>query len=150
MRRMSVFTPTGISKDNGAIHINAMIQPAHLPFSARANGLRSTPLRTASLALGVAKSLLAVLPNPRARPPIPALDPDDYKVSQTLGAALRAEGSNGIVYPSVRCEGGECVGLFYPDLASNPVPGRHLDYHWNGERVDFYRDNATGQVYRIV
>lgn len=81
---------------------------------------------------------------------VPALDPDDYKVSQTLGAALRAAGSNGIVYPSIRCEGGDCVGLFYPDLASNAVQGRHLDYHWNGERVDFYRDNSTGQVYQIV
>lgn len=79
-----------------------------------------------------------------------ALDPGDYNVSQTLGAALRAEGSSGVVYPSVRCEGGECVGLFYPDLASNPVQGRHLDYHWSGERVDLYRDNSTGQVYRIV
>ncbi|MEA2810186.1 MAG: hypothetical protein QOJ17_4327, partial [Rhodospirillaceae bacterium] len=35
-------------------------------------------------------------------------------------------------------------------LAKNPVQGRHLDYHWNGERVDLYRDAGSGQVYRIV
>jgi hypothetical protein len=41
-------------------------------------------------------------------------------------------------------------GLFYPDGASQPVQGRHLDYHWDGERVDLYRDLSRGEVYRIV
>lgn len=78
------------------------------------------------------------------------LDPADYTPSQVLGARLRAGGSDGVVYPSVRCPGGECVGLFHPDGASKPVQGRHLDYHWNGERVDLYRDRSAGEVYRIV
>ena len=46
--------------------------------------------------------------------------------------------------------GGECVGLFYPDLAANPVQGRHLDYHWDGTRVDLYRDAGAAKVFRIV
>ncbi|MGX1744406.1 RES family NAD+ phosphorylase [Bosea sp. NPDC055353] len=78
------------------------------------------------------------------------LDPADYAASQTLGIGLRGLGSAGIVYPSVRCPGGECVGLFYPDGAGHPVQGRHLDYHWNGERVDLYRDRSAGEVFRIV
>ncbi len=80
----------------------------------------------------------------------PMLDPADYAQSQALGSLLRDAGSDGVVYPSVRRSGGECVGLFYPDGASNPVQGRHLDYHWNGERVDLYRDRSAGEVYRIV
>ena len=76
--------------------------------------------------------------------------PDDYKPSQTLGFQLHASDSDGIVYPSVRYSGGECVGLFHPDCAANPIQGRHLDYHWNGTKVDLYRDATTGQVYRIV
>ena len=79
-----------------------------------------------------------------------ALDPDDYREAQALGLSLRAAAAEGIVYPSVRCAGGECAGMFFPDLAKNPVQGRHLDYHWNGERVDLYRDAGSGQVYRIV
>jgi hypothetical protein len=79
-----------------------------------------------------------------------ALDPDTYLASQTLAATLRAAGSDGIVYPSVRHIGGECVGLFYPDCASNPTQGRHLDYHWNGVRVDLVRDAGTGDVFRVV
>jgi hypothetical protein len=79
-----------------------------------------------------------------------ALDPDGYAVSQALGAQLRAGGSDGVAYPSVRAPGGECVGLFYPDLAANPVQGRHLDYHWDGARVDLYRDAGAAKVFRIV
>ncbi len=77
------------------------------------------------------------------------LDPDDYGPGQALGAALRGAGRDGIVYPSVRCADGECAGLFYPDLAANALQGRHLDYHWDGTRVDLYRDAGSNQVYRI-
>jgi hypothetical protein len=78
------------------------------------------------------------------------LNPDDYSASQKKSSQLRSSGSNGLVYPSVRRAGGECVGLFYPDLAGDVIQGRHLDYHWNGERVDLYRDAGNGDVFRIV
>jgi hypothetical protein len=80
----------------------------------------------------------------------PALDPDSYKASQGLAMTLKAGGSDGVIYPSVRQAGGECVGLFYPDCASEPVQGRHLDYHWDGERVDLVRDAGSGTVFRVV
>jgi hypothetical protein len=79
----------------------------------------------------------------------PALLRDDYAASQQLAAVLRANGSDGIAYPSQRHDGGECAALFYPDRAANPVQGRHLDYHWNGSRIDFYRDAGRGDVYQI-
>ncbi|MGN6270248.1 MAG: RES family NAD+ phosphorylase [Sphingomonas sp.] len=78
-----------------------------------------------------------------------ALDPDSHAGGQVLGAALRAVGSDGVAYPSCRHRDGDCVGLFYPDLASNVIQARHLDYHWNGARVDFYRDASNGEVFRI-
>jgi hypothetical protein len=80
----------------------------------------------------------------------PVLHPDDYTAGQAFGANLHALGSDGIVYPSVRQPGGECAGLFYPDRASLPTQGRHLDYHWDGFRVDLYRDIAARQVYRVT
>jgi hypothetical protein len=79
----------------------------------------------------------------------PALDPNDYTHAQRLGAILRADGAEGLVYPSCRDPGGECAGLFYPDRAGNVVQGRHLDYHWDGVTVDLYRDAADGAVYRV-
>jgi len=79
-----------------------------------------------------------------------ALDPDSHVAAQALGARLRANGSEGIAYPSQRKPGGECAGLFYPDRATLPVQARHLDYHWNGERVDFYREAGSGSVYKVI
>ncbi len=81
---------------------------------------------------------------------VQALDPDSYAVSQALAVQLRFAGSDGLIYPSARYAGGECVGLFYPDLATNAVQGRHLDYHWDGRRVDLYRNPSNGHVFRIV
>ncbi|EKM98105.1 MULTISPECIES: RES family NAD+ phosphorylase [unclassified Acidocella] len=80
---------------------------------------------------------------------MPVLDPDDYTMAQQLAAALRGRGSEGLVYPSRRDPDGVCVGLFYPDLVSPPVQGRHLDYHWDGARVDLIRDAGTGGVFRV-
>ena len=78
------------------------------------------------------------------------LDPDHYEAAQHLSAGLRKTGSDGIAYPSVRMSGGECVALFYPDCASSPMPGRHLDCHWDGKRVDLVRDAGTGAVFRVT
>lgn len=67
-------------------------------------------------------------------------DPDDYGPSQSFARRLRAAGSNGLVYDSVRAPGGECVGAFRPRAVGIPVQGPHLTYHWNGERMDRYFD----------
>lgn len=82
--------------------------------------------------------------------PVPALDPGSYAASQAVARQLRGAGSNGIAYPSIRHPGGECVALFYPDCASNRLQGRHLDYHWDGQRVALVRDAGSGAVFRIV
>ena len=79
----------------------------------------------------------------------PALHPTDYVEAQALAMTLRAQGSEGIVYPSLRDPGGECTGLFYPDRASKVIQGRHLDYHWDGSRVDLYRNVSSGEVFRL-
>jgi hypothetical protein len=99
----------------------------------------------------IALSVSADLHDLRGTEPAnPALDPDSYVASQRLAADLKAGGADGMVYPSIRHPGGECVGLCYPDCASEPVQGRHLDYHWDGTRVDLVRDAGSGAVFRIV
>ena len=79
-----------------------------------------------------------------------ALDPDSYAISRTLAAQLRTAGSDGLVYPSARQNTGQCVGIFYPDLAANAVQGRHPDYHWDGAWVDHCNNPSNGHVFRIV
>lgn len=78
------------------------------------------------------------------------LDPDDYSASQAEGKALRASGSDGLTWSSVRAPGGRCIGIFWPDVIPLPVQGRHYSYHWDGQRVDFVRQHDTGQVLEVA
>nr|WP_205208595.1 RES family NAD+ phosphorylase [Arenimonas caeni] len=63
------------------------------------------------------------------------LRPDDYGPPQALARTLRTEGSDGVVYPSVRHAGGQCVGVFHPDVVAPCVQARHLVYYWDGQRI---------------
>lgn len=66
----------------------------------------------------------------------PALsDPDDYSAGQALGTALRAHGSSGVRYPSVRHDGGECVAVLRPRVVSRCRQQAHLGYLWDGKRI---------------
>jgi hypothetical protein len=60
---------------------------------------------------------------------------DDYTASQLLGGALRAGGSSGVVYDSVRHDGGKCIGAFRPRLLSHCRDWKHLRYVWDGARI---------------
>jgi RES domain-containing protein len=51
------------------------------------------------------------------------LDQNSYTASQTLGLTLLTGGSAGIVYPSVRQEGGVCIACFRPPLVLNVREG---------------------------
>ena len=60
---------------------------------------------------------------------------ESYAVGQNLARRLREDGSNGIVYDSVRHAGGECAAVFLPRLLSNCRQERHLCYVWDGTRI---------------
>jgi hypothetical protein len=70
-------------------------------------------------------------------------DPDDYSAAQALGRRLRAAGSIGVGYESVRRRGGQCIGAFRPRAVGLPVQGPHLTYHWNGTRMDRWFDHES-------
>ena len=78
------------------------------------------------------------------------LAPDDHDVPRALAGRLRADGSDGIVYPSVRDTGGECVAIFWPDAVRSVSEGRLLSYHFDGERIDLVRDESAGTVFRVL
>jgi hypothetical protein len=83
---------------------------------------------------------------PAGAVPAAVLDPDDYGAARALGARLRAAGSAGVVYPSVRqtrAPRGQCVGLFSPQGASRCVHAAILLYAWDGQRfTDVYEKTA--------
>ncbi|MGZ5889281.1 MAG: RES family NAD+ phosphorylase [Hyphomicrobium sp.] len=64
---------------------------------------------------------------------------DNWGPAQRLAASLKASGSNGIVYPSVRWPAGQAAALFWPNLVWLPiVQARTLQYHWDGTRMTRY------------
>ena len=64
------------------------------------------------------------------------LSKDSYAVSQPFACKLRERGhSNGIVYPSVRSAGGECVAVFLPRLVTDCRRTRYLAYVWDGTAI---------------
>lgn len=77
------------------------------------------------------------------------LHPDDYTASHLEGRAQREAGSDGLLWPSVRMRGGNCIGIFWPNVITIPVQGRHYSYHWDGTRVDFVRQYDTGKVLAV-
>lgn len=83
------------------------------------------------------------------RPDATCHHPDDYAAPQAIARQLRAAGSNGIVYKCVRCEGGLCAGLFWPDLVPAPVQADHYDMHWDGTRVDRIRNCASQAIFAL-
>lgn len=71
------------------------------------------------------------------------LDPRSYAASQAYAIRQRDAGASGLVYPSVRRSGGECIAAFKPRAVRIPRQERHLQYRWNGSRVDRYFDHSV-------
>jgi hypothetical protein len=59
-------------------------------------------------------------------------DPDGHTAAQEFGMTLFRGGANGIVYRSVRRDGGECLVSFRPKLVTNVRPAGHFEYRWRG------------------
>lgn len=65
------------------------------------------------------------------------LSPDDYGPGKALGRAARDAGAPGIVYPSVRERGGECLAAFRTALLRDCRHAAYLEYNWNGTAIDY-------------
>lgn len=75
---------------------------------------------------------------------------DNYAASQKIANEFRLLGSNGIIYPSVRNMGGQCIAAYWPDVVGVPVQGRHFSYHFDGRNIDMYRDEGTREVFKVM
>ena len=61
-----------------------------------------------------------------------SLDPHSYVASQNLAESLLDAESLGVVYPSVRRNGGTCVACFRPALVANVRRARTHRFTWDG------------------
>jgi RES domain len=83
----------------------------------------------------------------RAAPGRACLDPDPaigYPAGQRFARVIRKEGSNGIVYPSVRHPGGICLVAFRPDLVQNVRDGRLWRLAWSDSLTPAISETGPG------
>jgi RES domain-containing protein len=64
------------------------------------------------------------------------VDRYDYSHSQAIGRSLRANGAQGILYPSVRHPGGECLAALRTGIVKNCLHAAYLEYHWNEQGIE--------------
>ena len=72
--------------------------------------------------------------------------PDHYSSPQALGRRLRAAGSWGVQFPSVRHAGGLCVGVFRPRALGRAKAGAHIALHWDGQRITHWYEKRNPQA----
>ena len=74
----------------------------------------------------------------RARDGTPAcacLNPQSYAAAQALAERLLESGALGVVYPSVRHEGGTCLACFRPALVTNVRRDATYRFTFSGARA---------------
>lgn len=72
-------------------------------------------------------------------------DPVHYGAAQALGQQLRAAGSWGVVYHSVRQRGGQCAGVFRPKALKPVREAAHIALHWDGQRITHWYEKRAPQ-----
>lgn len=70
--------------------------------------------------------------------------PQCYAASQALARRLLEEGSNGIVYPSVRYRGARCIACYRPALIYNPHRSDRLEIAFSANETGY--DHALRRV----
>ena len=61
--------------------------------------------------------------------------PDDYGPGQRLGRVLRPGGKDGVLYRSVRHDGGHCAAVFRPAVLSPCRQSSHYAFHFDGSGI---------------
>jgi RES domain-containing protein len=74
-----------------------------------------------------------------------ALSPTSYVRSQQLTVELVEQGSLGIVYPSVRREGGTCLACFRPSIVANVRKSTPYRLIWTPLRARMVRQDSAAQ-----
>ena len=74
-------------------------------------------------------------------------DPTHYGASQDLGRALRAQGSAGIVFESVRRPQGQCVAIFKPKALSKARSVGHIGLHWDGRAISHWFEKGAPHAF---
>jgi hypothetical protein len=104
----------------------------HLTEFLAATGTFDATVDYAELFASFAGEFLDLRPHPAGE----ALNPDKaigYPAGNALADAARAKGLNGIIYPSVRHNGGTCIAALFPHAVQSVVQGDVYRMRWQGK-----------------
>lgn len=107
----------------------------HLAEELRATGSFVNVSRYREIRAGCTTRLHDLHPLAGGPDPLPVLDPvpaRGHRAGRRLAAALRAAGSDGLLYPSVRRPGGACLALFRLPLVQNIRRSATWTLAWTG------------------
>ena len=76
------------------------------------------------------------------------LSPNSYVRSQQLAVELMELGSLGVLYPSVRREGGTCIACFRPSIVGNVRKSTQYRLIWTPAKARFVRQDASPRALR--
>ena len=68
---------------------------------------------------------------------------DDYVPSQRFGRAVREARRDGVLYRSVRREGGLCAAVLRPRVLGACRQGAHYAFHYDGESIVAIDESST-------
>jgi RES domain len=124
-----------------AEHLHTAIRETVFHFSRFAADSNDPPRREdMRVLLGSADRIFEDVDKADAPMKASILDKNSYAYSQKFASEQRNNESDGLVYPSVRHDGGQCIAAFWPDTVGIPIQERHLQYEWDGRRVARYFD----------
>jgi hypothetical protein len=74
--------------------------------------------------------------------------PDDYHPGQRLGRVWREGGKDGVLYRSVRHEGGLCAAVFRPRVLGACTQSTHYAFHFDGASIVAIDELSTAWMSR--
>lgn len=139
---MAAFThlskPTRFSDGNYGIYYAGLSQETTIRETVyhRENFLRATDEEPSEITMRLYEGYVKKpLHDIREEKFIGLCNPNSYLESQAFGKELRARKSWGLIYNSVRHQGGVCIAAFRPPTISMPKQIAHLKYIWNGHKI---------------
>lgn len=87
----------------------------------------------------------------RAKSELHSPELSSYAKTQEFAIALKKAGSHGLLYNSVRFQGGECMACFKPKALKVPViQGAHIEYFYNSAQQRITHSAKLSEIMPIV
>ena len=148
--------PQGLNRFNGtdrgawysALAIDTALAEVgyHLTEFLRAAGDFHATVDYAELFASMAGEFVDLMQAPADTPCLGSDPATAYPAGNRLAAATRADGLNGIVYPSIRHKGGTCIVALRPNAVQSVAQGAIYRLGWTGDEAPAISGPLSGPI----